>query len=120
MLKNNKINERTVVMLFPENFKHPLEQIIFINNIVGLINTENIKVVILTHSNNIINELNNIILEKGFNYVHVGFYKLNTNNNLEILDKDIDEFGLYNDLMIEANEYLYNRKCKIINKLNQG
>ncbi len=112
-------NSKTIIFIEePEAHLHPKIQIKLMEIFAELV-SDNIKIVITTHSDYMFNKFNNLIIDK----------KIDRDKTLSIQFKEssegsvateslLDEFGAEDENFIEASEELYNEKLELIEKLN--
>jgi|GEM_PF-332654 predicted ATPase len=104
----------------PEAHLHPLIQVKMIEIFSTLIK-HNVKIVMTTHSNYILNKLSNLILEDKVNYKKVGSYLMNMTSKGSILDAttmQAEPDGIRDENFADVSETLYEERINIYENQN--
>lgn len=104
----------------PEAHLHPESQVKLIKILSKLINA-NIKLVITSHSDYMLNQINNLIIERQIDSSKISaiIFKQKDNGSLA-KQLAIDDFGIEDENFLETAEKIYQKKIELIDKLNEA
>ena len=107
-----------IIIEEPEAHLHPDIQIKLLKQFSELAK-EDIKFIVTTHSNYLFNKFNNLVLAKDINIDKASAYLFTVDKKgSEVVDMELDEFGIDDENFIYSSEDLYNEKMELIKNLN--
>ncbi|WP_335970066.1 AAA family ATPase [Acinetobacter bereziniae] len=122
--RDNNIKAKQVIFIEePEAHLHPEVQSKLMEIFVDLITSCNVKIIITSHSNFILNKLNNLILSEKLDFHKVSGYQfvVPNNNGTVAQELNIDEFGIDDTNFVDIASELYEEKLDLFEKkMNEG
>ncbi len=113
-------NENNIIMIEePEAHLHPEVQIELLKKFIEL-SKLNVKIIITTHSDYMLDQLNNLILSKDVNINKASclFFK-ESEKGTRVINVNVSELGIKDENFIYTSEKLYNEKLNFIDNLNK-
>lgn len=107
-----------IIIEEPEAHLHPDIQIELLKQFAELAKND-IKFIVTTHSNYMFNKFNNLVLSNDINKNKASAYLFKVDSKgSEVVNMDMDQFGIDDENFIYTSEDLYNEKMELIKKLN--
>ncbi|WP_168417176.1 AAA family ATPase [Acinetobacter indicus] len=116
--KDNSKSKQVIFIEEPEAHLHPEVQSKLMEIFVDLINLCNVKIILTSHSNFILNKLNNLILSNRLDYSKVAGYQFIATNEQGTIAQNlnIDEFGIDDTNFVDIASELYEEKLELFDK----
>ncbi|KQF21293.1 hypothetical protein APC04_04515 [Acinetobacter baumannii] len=116
--KDNTKSKQVIFIEEPEAHLHPEVQSKLMEIFVELVNLCNVKIILTSHSNFILNKLNNLILSNKLDYCKVTGYQFIANNEQGTIAQklNIDEFGIDDTNFVDIASELYEEKLELFDK----
>lgn len=116
--KENSKAKQVIFIEEPEAHLHPEIQSKLMEIFVELINSCNVKIILTSHSNFILNKLNNLILSNKLNFEKVSGYQFIVSDNYGTLAQklNIDEFGIDDTNFVDIASELYEEKLNLFDE----
>jgi Uncharacterized conserved protein len=120
--KDNATAKQVIFIEEPEAHLHPEVQSKLMEIFVDLIQSCNVKIILTSHSNFILNKLNNLIMSEKLDYRKASGYQFITSvNGGTIANKlDIDEFGIDDTNFVDIATELYEEKLNLFDQKMQS
>jgi len=107
-----------IIIEEPEAHLHPDIQVELLKQFARLAK-DDVKFIITTHSNYMFNKFNNLIIAKEINIDSASAFLFKEGKDgSEVINMEMDEFGIEDENFIYTSEDLYNEKMELIRQLN--